>query len=73
MRSMIWVKSALMAGWACSECDWAFDDSGPPQGDSIDEMVRNFECARDKEFASHICTLHPRGTTGDRGTKGKKR
>ncbi len=58
MRQMIWVKS--VRGWGCSECAWAFDDAGPPQGDSISEMADNFERLRDREFASHVCAQHPK-------------
>ena len=29
-------------------------------GASFDEMMRNFELQRDKEFASHVCAEHPR-------------
>jgi hypothetical protein len=28
-------------------------------GESLDEMMRNFELQRDKEFASHVCGDHP--------------
>jgi hypothetical protein len=30
-------------------------------GASFDEMMRNFELQRDKEFASHICADHFKG------------
>lgn len=60
MRAMIWVKSAQFEGWACSECDWIFNPTGPPVGDSLDEMTREFERQRDKDFASHLCARHPR-------------
>jgi rubredoxin len=60
MRKMIWVKSVHSESWACSECAWAFNPSGPPRGTSLDEMKQNFECQRDEEFASHVCAAHPR-------------
>ena len=60
MRKMIWVESVHSEGWACSECAWAFNPSGPLRGTSLDEMKRNFERQRDKEFASHVCAQHPR-------------
>jgi hypothetical protein len=60
MRQMIWVKSEHWLGWACSECDWAFDDHDPPEGDTIDEMARNYERKRDQAFAAHVCSQHPR-------------
>jgi len=57
---MTWVKSANSELWACSQCAWAFKPSGPPLGNSLDEMMQNFERQRDQEFASHVCTEHPR-------------
>jgi len=60
MREMIWVKSPRSERWACSECAWAFNPSGPPVGNSLDEMKQNFERQRDKEFAAHVCAQHPR-------------
>jgi hypothetical protein len=60
MRKMIWVKSVNREGWACSECAWAFNPSGPPSGANLDEMKQNFESQREKEFASHVCAQHPR-------------
>jgi hypothetical protein len=60
MKKMIWVKVAHHEGWACSECAWIFNPSGPPVGLSLDEMKRNFERQRDKEFAFHVCAQHTR-------------
>jgi rubredoxin len=60
MRQMVWIKTARMEAWACSECAWAFSPSGPPRGSSIEEMKENFERQRDKEYASHVCAEHPR-------------
>jgi hypothetical protein len=57
-REMIWVKH--MEGWGCSDCAWAFTPSGPPFGNSMDEMMGNFVSRRDKEFAYHVCAKHPR-------------
>jgi rubredoxin len=48
--------------WACSECAWVFNPSSSPTGKSLDEMKRNFELQRDKEFAAHVCNKHPRAT-----------
>jgi hypothetical protein len=61
MRNLILAKSAYKQAWACSECAWEFDDSGPPEGDSIDEMARNYERKRDQEFKAHVCSQHPKG------------
>jgi rubredoxin len=60
LRNLVWVKSVRSESWACSECAWAFNPSGPPQGHSLEEMKRNFERQRDKEFAVHVCAEHPR-------------
>ncbi len=60
MRKMTWVKDASHEGWACSECAWIFNPSGPPQGVSLEDMKRNFESQRAKEFAAHVCAQHPR-------------
>lgn len=60
MRQLIWVKSVHSESWACSECAWAFNPSGPPLGNSLDEMKQNFERQRGKEFAAHVCAAHPR-------------
>ncbi len=59
MRKMTWVKSAHSELWSCSRCAWAFKPSGPPRGNSLDEMMQNFERQRDQEFASHVCAAHP--------------
>ena len=66
MRKMTWVKSANRELWACSRCAWAFKPSGPPLGNSLDEMMQNFERQGDQEFASHVCAEHP-------PTKGQER
>jgi hypothetical protein len=60
MRQMMWIKTARIEGWACSECAWAFSPSGPPLGSNLEEMKQNYERQRDKEYASHVCAEHPR-------------
>jgi hypothetical protein len=60
MRQMIWIETARLAAWACSECGWTFSPMGPPRGGSLEEMKQNYESQRDKEFASHNCAEHPR-------------
>lgn len=62
MRQMLWIKTARMEAWACSECAWTFSPSGPPQGSSLGEMKHNYEHQREKEFTSHVCADHPRAT-----------
>ncbi len=59
MRKMIWMASAERESWGCSECSWSFHPSGPPLGDSLDEMKKNYERQRDKEFDAHMCGQQP--------------
>ena len=72
MRILIWVKSARVRGWGCSDCGWTFEGTGPPQGDSISEMIESFERLRDKEFASHVCAKHPKTKNESHGKIGEK-
>ena len=60
MRKMIWISSAERESWGCSECSWSFHPSGPPLGDSLDDMKKNYERQRDKEFDTHICGEQPK-------------
>jgi hypothetical protein len=60
MRQMIWIKTARIETWACSACAWTFSPTGPPLGADLDEMKRNYERQRDKEYAIHVCAEHPR-------------
>jgi hypothetical protein len=64
-RRLVWLERQSFLGWGCSECDWAFNPSGPPMGESLSEMKRNFEMRLCDEFASHACAKHHR-------TKGPK-
>jgi hypothetical protein len=59
-RKLVWIEQARFRGFGCSECGWRFKPLGTPSGGSFDEMMRNFELQRDKEFASHVCADHPR-------------
>jgi hypothetical protein len=61
-RKLIWAESKNFQGWACSECGWVFNSSGPLVGESIDEMKIDYEHQRDREFTSHVCAEHPRAT-----------
>ncbi len=65
MKTIIWLKSTQFEGWACSDCAWIFNPSGPPVGNSLEDMKQDFERQRDKEFASHFCARHPR-TRGEK-------
>jgi hypothetical protein len=59
-RKQIWIEGSRIQGSGCSECAWIFNPSGPPTGDSLDEMKEIYERHRDKEFAAHVCAEHPR-------------
>jgi hypothetical protein len=58
-RKLVWSEQQHFRGFACSECAWVFNASSPPTGNSLDEMKRNFELQRDKEFALHVCADNP--------------
>ena len=58
-RKLVWIEQPLFRGFGCSECGWRFEPSGPAAGPSFDQMMRNFESKRDKEFALHVCANHP--------------
>jgi hypothetical protein len=57
-RELVWIERKNFQGWACSECAWAFNPSGPLVGDSLGDMKMHYEQQRDKEFKSHVCTEH---------------
>jgi rubredoxin len=61
-RNLVWVERQNFQGWACTECAWVFNPSGPPSGESIDEMKTNYTLRRDKEFTSHVCADNARAT-----------
>jgi len=59
-RKLVWIEQPRFRGFACSECAWVFNSPGSPAGKSFDEMMRNFESQRDKDFALHVCADHPK-------------
>ena len=59
-RELVWIDQPRKRGWGCSQCAWIFNPTDPPIGETFDAMMRNFESQRDKEFASHVCSNHPR-------------
>jgi rubredoxin len=61
-RKLVWAESQNFRGWACSECGWAYNPSGPLVGESIDEMKMHYELQCNKEFTAHVCGEHPRAT-----------
>jgi hypothetical protein len=60
LRTHIRIDEPWFQGFGCSECAWVFKPSGPPAGNSLDEMKEIFARLRDKEFAIHVCAEHPR-------------
>jgi hypothetical protein len=62
-RKLEWIESQHFQGFGCSECNWKFRPLGALVGDSLDEMKRNYEAQRDKEFAVHAC-VNRRSSTG---------
>jgi hypothetical protein len=59
-RTQIWIERPRFQGSGCSECGWLFKPPGPPTGDSLAQMKEIYERQRDKEFAAHVCSEHPR-------------
>ncbi len=62
-RTLVWFEQQHFRGFGCSECDWRFESSGAPTGTSFDEMMRNFQLQRDREFSSHLCADHQRNSS----------
>jgi hypothetical protein len=60
LRKLIWIEKPGFLGCGCSECAWVFKPSGPPAGNSLDEMKEFYGRLRDIEFATHVCAEHPR-------------
>jgi hypothetical protein len=42
-RKLVHIEGQSFRGWGCSECAWVFNPAGPPVGNSLDEMTRNFQ------------------------------
>ena len=59
-REMVFVERERFEGWACSNCAWIFNESGPLGDKSIEEMKQRYEAERDKAFRSHVCVAHAR-------------
>ena len=57
-RKLVWIEQKRFRGFGCSDCGWRFKPTGAPTGASFDEMMRNFELQRDKEFTLHVCSDH---------------
>ena len=59
-RTLVWIDEPRFAGWGCSECAWVFNPSGPPSGDSLEDMTRQYVWQRTHDFAAHVCAEHRR-------------
>ena len=59
-RKLVHIEGQGFRGWGCSECSWVFNPSGPPVGESLDAMTRNYQAQLSNEFASHDCAGQPR-------------
>ncbi len=59
-RTLVWIEQQRFRGFGCSDCGWRFKPTGSPTGTSFDEMMRNFELQRDKEFTLHVCSESPK-------------
>jgi hypothetical protein len=59
LRQLIWIQEPHFLGWGCSECAWIFRPSGPPMGNSLQEMKEHYLRLRDEECAAHVCAEHP--------------
>jgi hypothetical protein len=57
-RKLVWIEQQRFGGFGCSECGWRFRPSDALTGATLDEIMRNFELQRDKEFVSHVCGDH---------------
>ena len=53
---MVWIDVQNFKGFGCSACNWRFHASGALVGKSLDEMRRDYEVQREKEFAAHVCS-----------------
>jgi uncharacterized OB-fold protein len=61
-RELVWIEQQHFRGFRCSVCGWRFRPSGALTGTSFDEMMRNFELQREKEFTSHVFVpITPKG------------
>jgi hypothetical protein len=59
-RKLVWIEQQHFRGFGCSECGWRFTPAEALTGTSLNEMMRNFELQRDREFTSHVCADHPK-------------
>jgi hypothetical protein len=55
-------ESQKFAGFGCSECQWVFKSTGALVGVALDQMKKEFEAERDKQFAAHACAQYSKST-----------
>jgi hypothetical protein len=60
-RKLVWIERPNFQGYGCSECPWVFKSSGTPSGKSLDEMKKDYEQQRDRDFAANACAERSRG------------
>jgi hypothetical protein len=39
-RKLVWIENQRFQGLGCSQCDWVFQPSGPPVGESLAKMMK---------------------------------
>src|ERR1700676_924296 len=59
-RTLTWICETHFYGLGCSGCAWLFRPSGPPTGNSLQEMKENYVRRCNAEFATHDCAEYPR-------------
>lgn len=59
-RALTWISETRFHGPACSRCAWLFRPTGPPAGDTLQQMKENYVRSCNDEFAAHVCAEHPR-------------
>jgi len=57
-RKLVWIEEQHFHGYRCSGCAWVFHPSGPPSGNTLNEMKEIYMRLRDHEFAAHVCAEH---------------
>jgi hypothetical protein len=56
MPRRVWIENQKFAGFGCSECTWVFDPTGALVGKTLDQMKKEYEAERDRQFAAHACS-----------------
>ena len=55
-RQLFPVKTRAYQGWGCTQCSWRFNDP-KIAGNTMEELIKNFEAKLDKAFEQHDCRL----------------